>query len=154
MQLSEHFSLNEFIISESAKRAGIDNMPPAEHIENLKKLCINVLEPIRAHFGVPIHISSGYRCKALNRLIGGASNSQHTLGQAADLDLEGIAGVDNKKLFMFIKDNLNFDQVLWEFGDSNNPAWVHVSFSPDGKQRKEVLKAIKQNGKTAYVKYK
>lgn len=150
MQLSEHFSLNEFIISESAKRAGIDNMPPAEHIENLKKLCINVLEPIRAHFGVPIHISSGYRCKALNRLIGGASNSQHTLGQAADLDLEGIAGVDNKKLFMFIKDNLNFDQVINEFDYS----WVHVSFSPDGKQRKEVLRAIKQNGKTAYVKYK
>jgi hypothetical protein len=154
MQLSKHFNLNEFIISESAKRAGINNMPPADHIENLKKLCINVLEPIRDHFSIPIHISSGYRCKALNRLIGGASNSEHTLGQAVDLDVEGVEGVDNKKLFMFIKDNLPFNQLIYEFGDDKNPAWVHVSFSPDGKQRKEILRAIKQNNKTVYVKYK
>jgi hypothetical protein len=155
MQLSKHFSLAEFITSESAKRAGIDNMPPADHIENLKKLCENVLEPIRAHFNVPLNISSGYRCKALNRLIGGASNSQHAVGQAADIDMDGTTGgVNNKLVFNYIKDNLKFDQLIAEFGTEKNPDWVHVSFAPDGHQRNQILRGMKVNGKTVYAPYK
>ena len=154
MKLSKHFTLNEFTSSESAKRAGISNMPTAEHIENLKKLCENILEPIREHFGFPINISSGYRSKALNRLIGGSSSSQHSLGQAVDLDFDGIDEATNKDLFEFAKKNLVFDQMIWEFGDNNNPSWVHISYNPAGKQRKQILKAIKQNGKTVYVNYK
>jgi zinc D-Ala-D-Ala carboxypeptidase len=154
MQISKHLSLAEVSRSETAKRRGINNTPSGEHLENFKKLAENIFEPIREHFGVPIHISSGYRSKELNSAIGGSATSQHCSGEAIDIDMDGSAsGVTNAQVFNFIKDNLQFDQLIWEFGSNSNPDWVHVSYETTGKQRKQILKAVKSNGKTAYEKY-
>ena len=162
MKLSEHLDLAEVTRSETAKRKGISNMPPPEHIENFKLLAERVFQPIRDHFGVPIRISSGYRSAALNKAIGGAGKtvngvyipaSQHCTGEAIDIDMDGTT-VTNASIFNYIKDNLEFDQLIWEFGTDTNPDWVHVSYESTGKQRKQILRAIKQGGKTAYVPYK
>jgi hypothetical protein len=154
MKLSEHLDLAEITRSETAKRKGINNMPTSEHLENFKKLAQNIFEPIRKHFGVPIHISSGYRSKALNTAIGGSLTSQHCSGEAIDIDMDGSAnGVTNKMVFEFIKSNLNFDQLIWEFGTKDAPDWVHVSFETSGKQRKQILRAVKSGGKTTYQPY-
>ena len=150
MKISEHLSLAEVTRSDSAKRRGISNMPTPAHIENFKLLAENVFEPIRKHFGKPIHISSGYRSKALNTAVGGALSSQHCTGEAIDIDMDGTT-VKNADIFNFIKDNLNFDQLIWEFGTNDNPDWVHVSYESTGKQRKQILKAVKKGGATAYV---
>jgi zinc D-Ala-D-Ala carboxypeptidase len=152
MQISKHLSLAEVSRSETAKRRGISNTPTAEHLENFKKLAENIFEPIREHFGVPIHISSGYRSKELNSAINGSLSSQHCTGEAIDIDMDGSTnGVSNKMVFDFIKDNLDFDQLIWEFGNDSNPDWVHVSYETSRKQRKQVLKAIRVNGATKYV---
>lgn len=154
MKLSEHLDLSEVTRSDSAKRKGISNEPTAEHLANFKKLAENVFEPIRKHFGKPIHISSGYRSAALNKAIGGSSSSQHCTGEAIDIDMDGSAnGITNRMVFDYIKANLNFDQLIWEFGTKDNPDWVHVSFKANGTQRKQVLKAVKAAGKTAYQVY-
>ena len=152
MQISKHLSLAEVSRSETAKRKGINNTPSGEHLENFKKLAENIFEPIREHFGVPIHISSGYRSKELNASVGGSSSSQHCQGEAIDIDMDGTT-ITNAEIFNYIKDNLNFDQMIWEFGNDTNPDWVHVSYESTGKQRKQILKAIKANGKTSYVPY-
>jgi len=155
MQLSKNLALAEITRSESAKRKGISNQPTPEHIENLKKVAENIFQPIREHFGVPIHVSSGYRSKALNDAIGGSLTSQHCQGEALDLDMDGSpSGVSNKDVFEFIKNKLNFDQLIWEFGSDSNPDWVHVSYESSGKQRKQILKASKVGGKTVYSPYK
>lgn len=153
MQLSENLSLAEVMRSETAKRKGVSNMPTPEHIENFKKLAENIFQPIRKHFAKPIHISSGYRSAALNKAIGGAASSQHCTGEAIDIDMDGTS-ITNAQVFNYIKDNLNFDQLIWEFGTASNPDWVHVSYESTGKQRKQILKAVKSNGKTSYVPYK
>jgi hypothetical protein len=151
MKLSEHLDLAEVTRSTDAKRKGISNEPTVEHIENFKVLAEKIFEPIRKHFGVPIFISSGYRSSALNKAIGGASSSQHLLGQALDLDMDGSSsGVTNKMVFEYIKNNLDFDQLINEF----NYSWVHVSYNPKGKQRKQILDAKKVNGKTVYSVHK
>lgn len=154
-KISQHLDLAELIISESAKRKGISNMPTPEHIQNFKKLAEHIFEPIRTHFNVPIHISSGYRSKALNDSIGGAASSQHCSGEAIDIDMDGSSnGVTNKMVFDYIKANLNFDQLIFEFGDANNPDWVHVSYETSGKpQRKQILRATKIGGGTKYTAY-
>jgi len=155
MKISEHLDLSEVTRSETAKRKGVSNEPTPEHLENFKKLADNVFEPIRNHFGVPIHISSGYRSKALNAAIGGSATSQHCKGEAIDIDMDGSSkGVTNKMVFDYIKANIKFDQMIWEFGSDTNPDWVHVSYDSDGKQRGQILKAIKSNGATKYVPYK
>lgn len=152
MKLSEHLSLSEVTRSESAKRNQISNMPTGEHIANFMLLAEKIFEPIREHFGVPIHISSGYRSKELNAKIGGSATSQHCKGQAIDIDMDGSTnGVTNADVFNYIKDNLPFDQLIWEFGNDNNPDWVHVSYNV--KQRGEILKAVKINNVTKYIKY-
>ena len=153
MKLSEHLDLSEVIRSESAKRRGISNMPTEEHIKNLKLIAEKIFEPIRANFRQPIRISSGYRSQSLNAAIGGATRSQHSTGEALDIDMGGTA-LSNKEIFNFIKEKLSFDQLIWEFGNDHNPDWVHVSYSANGSQRKQVLKAIKENGKTKYIPYK
>ena len=153
MQLSKNLVLAEVMRSETAKRKGISNMPTPEHIENFKKLAENVFQPIRDHFGVPIYISSGYRSKALNKAVGGSLSSQHCQGEAIDIDMDGTS-ITNKQIFDFIKDNLVFDQMIWEFGTDKNPGWVHVSYESTGKQRKQILKAVKVKGKTSYLPYK
>jgi hypothetical protein len=154
MKLSEHLDLSEVTRSDMAKRKGLSNMPTPEHLENFKKLAENIFEPIRKHFGVPIMISSGYRSKALNTAIGGSLTSQHCQGEAIDIDMDGTPnGVTNKMVFDYIKAHLNFDQLIWEFGTKDNPDWVHVSYESTGKQRKQVLRAVKSAGKTAYQPY-
>ncbi|CAB4175667.1 Peptidase M15A, C-terminal [uncultured Caudovirales phage] len=155
MQLSKHLSLAEVVRSETAKRKGISNMPTDAHIANFKLLAEKVFELIRTHFGKPIHISSGYRSEALNKAIGGSLTSQHCSGEAIDIDMDGSSnGVTNKMVFDYIKDNLNFDQLIWEFGTDSAPDWVHVSYESTGKQRKQILKAIKKGGATSYIPYK
>ena len=155
MKLSEHLSLSEVTRSESAKRNQISNMPTGEHIANFMLLAEKIFEPIREHFGVPIHISSGYRSKELNAKIGGSATSQHCKGQAIDIDMDGSTnGVTNADVFEYIKDNLPFDQLIWEFGNDINPDWVHVSYESSGKQRKQILVAKKVGGKTTYIPYK
>jgi hypothetical protein len=152
MKVSAHFALAEFTRSESAKRHGVSNEPTPEHLQNLITLCEKVLEPIRMKFG-PINISSGYRSKTLNHYIGGSLNSQHCEAKAADIDMDGMGGASNTEIFNYIKDSLDFDQLIWEFGDNKKPDWVHVSYNA-GKNRKQVLRALKVNGKTAYAPYK
>lgn len=153
MQLSTNLTLAEVIRSETAKRRDITNMPTEQHIANLKLLAEKIFQPIRDHFGRPIHISSGYRSRALNDAIGGSLTSQHCSGEALDLDMDGTE-ITNAQVFHFIKDNLNFDQLIWEFGTDANPNWVHVSYESTGRQRKQVLKAVKTGGKTSYITYK
>lgn len=151
MKISEHLDLSELIRSDSAKRNGISNMPTEEHIANFKILAEKVFEPIRNNFRCPIHISSGYRSKDLNIFIGGSLSSQHCKGQAIDIDMDGSPnGVTNKMIYDYIKDNLQFDQLIWEFGNDSNPDWVHVSYNKD-KNRGQKLKATKLNGKTHYT---
>lgn len=152
MQLSKNLSLTEMTISAEAKRKGINNTPKEDHLSNMKKLALNVFQPIRDHFNAPIHISSGYRSLALNREIGGSITSQHCSGEAIDIDMDG-SNITNAQIFNWIKDNLVFDQLIWEFGTDTNPSWVHVSYESTGKQRKQILKAIKKNGKTSYINY-
>jgi zinc D-Ala-D-Ala carboxypeptidase len=151
MKISPHLNLAEITRSDTAKRHGIDNTPTAEHLENFKLLADKVFEPIREHFKTPIFISSGYRSKALNEFIKGSSSSQHCKGQAIDIDMDGSNGeVTNRMVFDFIKNKLDFDQLIWEFGTDFNPDWVHVSFVKTGN-RKQKLKAIRTSGKTTYL---
>jgi hypothetical protein len=154
MKLSAHLDLSEVTRSESAKRNGISNMPTEQHIANFKLLAEKVFEPIRNHFNCPIHISSAYRSIELNRAVKGSLTSQHCTGEAIDVDMDGTPnGVTNKMVFDYIKDNLQFDQLIWEFGTKDNPDWVHVSYESTGKQRKQVLRAVRANGKTTYQNY-
>ena len=150
MNLSENLTLSEVIRSESAKRYQITNMPTDEHLSNLKLLATNIFQPIRDHFNVPIRISSGYRSLALNKKIGGAANSQHSTGQAIDIDMIGTE-VTNADIFNFVKDNLKFDQLIWEFGNDTEPDWVHISYAK--KPRKQILKAKRNGLQTVYSKY-
>ena len=151
MKISTHLNLAEVTRSDAAKRHNIDNTPTAEHLENFKLLAEKVFEPIRTHFGVPIHISSGYRSQALNKFIKGSASSQHCKGEAIDIDMDGSSsGVTNKMVFDFIVANLEWDQIIHEFGTDENPDWVHVSYTK-GKNRKQKLKALRTNGKTSYI---
>ena len=149
MVISQHLTLAELIRSESAKRHGITNMPTPEHIENLKALAENIFEPIRIEFRVPIYISSAYRSQALNKLVNGSAKSQHCKGEAIDIDMDGHThNITNKDIFDFIVAKLPFDQVINEF----NYAWIHVSYKKNGPQRRQVLRAVKNNsGGTIYL---
>lgn len=151
MKISNHLSLLEVSKSNTASRKGIDNTPHGEHLNNLISLAQNIFQPIRNHFGAPIFVSSGYRSEALNKAINGAKNSQHCKGQALDLDNDAVEYPTNKQIFDYIKENLNFDQLIWEFGTEENPSWVHVSYKDEVNNRGQVLKAVKQGGKTVYL---
>ena len=154
MKLSKYVSLAEVTRSDTAKRKGIDNSPTAEHLENLKVISEEVFDKVREYFGVPLFISSGYRSAALNKAIGGSSTSDHNLGRAIDLDQDGHGnGVTNADVFNYIKSNLEFDQLIWEFGTDKNPDWVHVGYRK-GANRKQILKAVREGGKTKYVAFK
>jgi hypothetical protein len=144
MNLSKHVTLKEFQASGLATLRNLNNEMNESQIASAKLLCENVFEPLRIYLNTPIEISSGFRSLQVNKMIGGAKTSQHTKGEAMDLQI-GAKG------FNFIKDKLDFDQLIWEFGNDENPQWVHVSFSK--RNRKQVLKAYKQNGKTKYSSY-
>jgi zinc D-Ala-D-Ala carboxypeptidase len=154
MKISPNLNLAEITRSDTAKRHGIDNTPTAEHLENFKLLADKVFEPIREHFKTPIFISSGYRSKALNDFIKGRANSQHCKGQAIDIDMDGSNGeVTNRMVFDFIKNKLDFDQLIAEFPENSNPAWIHVSYIKSGN-RKQILVAKRIAGATKYIPYK
>ncbi len=145
MKLSENFSLQELLKSSTALRKGIDNKPAdSSIITNLQVLCEKVLQPVRTHFAKPVVINSGYRCPKLNKAVGSSSKSQHTKGQAADIE---IPGVSNKELAEYIEDNLPFDQLILEFYNGVDPSsgWVHVSYIGDTDNRKQTL-TINKNG--------
>jgi hypothetical protein len=155
MKLSNYVSLAEVTKSDTAKRKGISNEPTPEHLENLKTISTEVFDKVREHFGVPIYISSGYRSAALNKAIGGSSTSDHNLGRALDLDQDGRGnGVTNMEVFEFIKDNLEFDQLIGEFQRADgNFDWVHVGYRK-GANRKQILVAYKEGTKTKYKPFK
>ena len=138
MQLSKHFTLKEMTKSMTAQRRGIDNTPGAGEIKSLGDLCYEVLEPLRAHFDKPVTITSGYRSEALCEAIGSKKTSQHAKGQAVDFE---IAGVPNIKIAYWLQNNVDFDQLILEFYNPNDPAggWVHVSYNEAGANRKQVL---------------
>ncbi len=147
MNLTKNFTLQEMVFSPTAIKKGISNKPTEQHIKNMQILAEKVLQPIREHMDCSINVTSGYRAASLNAIIGGSTTSQHCFGQAADLQVEGR----NHEMFKFIKENLEFDQLIWEFGTDSEPSWVHVSYA-EGKNRKQCLKAVKEKGKTQYLK--
>jgi hypothetical protein len=145
IQFTKNFSLHELLLTSHRKFDEEQYNPPSEVIENLRALCVNILQPLREAIGSPVNLNSGYRCPSLNRSIGGAKNSQHMTGHAADIiDLNN----GNEKLFKKIKElNLPFDQVIDEFGFR----WVHVSYDP-ARNRRQILQAVKNGrGQTIYV---
>ena len=152
MKLSENLTLRECVKSQTADRIGVKNEPGKREIANLKEIAEKVFQPVRDHFGVPIYVSSGFRSKELNYQIGGASASQHTQGRALDLDADVFKGVTNSDIFKYIKNNLDFDQLIWEMGTELEPAWVHVSYVSDRENRNKVYKATRSDsGKTKYT---
>ena len=148
MKLSDNFSLLELTKSQTAERKGIDNTPSTEHQENLKLLCTSILQPIRDHFSRVVSVSSGYRSEALCLAIGSKTTSQHAKGEAADFE---IFGLSNKELADWINENLDYDQLILEYWKESDPnsGWVHCSYS-EGNNRRQYLRAYKENGKTKY----
>lgn len=149
VNISKHISYDEAVASVTGERLGIKNIPNVKVLENMKQTAEKIFEPLRDHFNVPILIISFYRCPSLNKAVGGSKTSQHVTGEA--MDLRGTGAVGNADIFHYIKSNIVFDQMIWEFGNDDEPSWVHVSFS--NKPRKQILKAIKQNNKTVYLNF-
>lgn len=148
MNLTEHFTLEEMIFSDYAKRNGLDNTPGPDAVACLRILCQQVLEPIRAQCGHPLHITSGYRSPKVNAGIGGAPTSQHQKGQAADFHAKDMGILELvKAITLYTKPIISFDQLIYEFGEGG---WVHISYNPTGKQRGQTLEAKLVNGKTSY----
>lgn len=148
--VSKHISLKEATKSNTANRLGIENFPDNDTLIQMQALAENIFEPLREHVSGPIYITSFYRSPELNKAIGGSTRSQHCLGQAIDID-DVLGAATNKEMFEYIKDNLEFDQLIWEFGDEYNPNWVHVSYNTAGN-RGNILQAVKEDGRTIYKK--
>ena len=147
--ISKYISYKEAIKSNTAKRLGIENEPNKEQLKNMKLLAEKVFEPLRLEVGGPIKVNSFFRSPELNKAIGGSSKSQHCHGQAIDID-DTFGVKSNAYMYYFIKSELEFDQMIWEFGDNSNPDWVHVSYVSEQENRNRCLKAYKENGKTKY----
>ena len=151
MKLSKNLSLAEVTKSATAKRLGINNTPDEWVTENLRQVALNIFQPLRDAFKCPIYVSSGYRSAELNVAIGGSERSQHVEGRALDLDADVFGECTNSQIFQYILNNLTFDQLIWEFGDEDNPDWVHVSYVYGGDNRGRCLKAVRDDkGKTYY----
>lgn len=148
-KISKYVTYAEVTKSNQAAALKLANIPNATQLNNLRLVCTNVFDKVREHFGKPIGISSGFRSVELNAKIGGSKTSQHCEGKALDIDGDIFGGINNKLLFFYIKENCIFDQLIWEFGSENAPDWVHVSFN-EGKNRGQVLRAVKVGGKTIY----
>ena len=147
--ISEHISYNEAIKSNTATRLGIKNDPNEDQLDNMVKLAEQIFEPLRTYANGPIKVNSFFRSVELNKAIGGSSKSQHCHGQAIDLD-DTFGHLTNAEMYRFIKEHLDFDQMIWEFGDDDNPNWVHVSYVSPQENRNRCLKAYKENKKTKY----
>ena len=149
MNISKHISYREGVKSNTATRLGLDNTPGDYELGNMELIAERLFEPLRAWVGGPIKINSFYRSKELNLAIGGSQRSQHCEGRAIDLD-DTFGYKTNAEMFNYIKKNLNFDQMIWEFGDEKNPDWVHISYVSEDQNRNRCLIAYKENGKTKY----
>ena len=149
MSISKHISNKEGVYSRTALRLGIENKPNKEQLANMKLLAEEVFEPLRAYVGGPVKINSFFRSPKLNKAIGGSTKSQHCHGQAIDLD-DTFGRCTNAEMYEFIKKHLDFDQMIWEFGDKYNPDWVPVSYVSQEQNRNRCLQAYKENGKTKY----
>jgi len=147
--ISKHISYKEGVHSNTATRRGIKNIPDNEQLKNMETIADEVFEPLRAWVGGPIKINSFFRCPDLNTAIGGSSKSQHCKGQAIDID-DTFGRATNAEMYHFIKEHLDFDQLIWEFGDDDNPDWVHVSYVSEEENRNRCLKAYRENNKTKY----
>jgi hypothetical protein len=147
--ISEHISKKEATFSATATRRGIDNTPGEYELQNMELIAEKVFEPLRKHVNGPIKINSFYRSEELNQAIGGSSKSQHCQGRAMDLD-DTYGYMSNADMYKYIKDNLDYDQMIWEFGTEENPDWVHVSYVDADSNRKRCLQAYKEDGKTKY----
>ena len=153
--ISKYITYDEATVSSKAKELKINNDPNSKQLINMKLLAENIFEKVREHFDTPIYISSFFRSSKLNTKLKGSSTSQHcaNVGAAMDIDADVYKGVTNSEIFNYILENLNFDQLIWEFGNDENPDWVHVSYVSDILNRKEVLKAYKdKDNKTIYKK--
>ena len=149
MHLTKNFTLEELTKSETALRFGMDNTPNDEQLANMVALCECILQPIRDHYGKGVKVNSGFRDPEVNAKVGGSKTSDHCKGMAADIEIPGVANAD---LAQWIVDNLEFRQVILEFYTVGIPdsGWVHVSYNP-GDNKKQVLTATKQSGKTVYL---
>ena len=153
MKLSNNFSLKEMTASQTADRHGITNNPSEDHMDNLKKLCENILQPVRDHYATPVTVSSGFRSEELCEAIGSSKTSQHAKGQAADFE---IFGTPNAELAKWIIENLDYDQLILEFHNPEEPnsGWIHCSYKSPSDNRKSTLRAFRNDqGKTQYVEY-
>jgi hypothetical protein len=149
MKLSPNFSLNELTQSETALRKGLDNEATPEIISALQLLAVNVLQPIRDHYVKGVKVNSGYRSPEVNASVGGSKTSDHCKGQAADIEIPGVA---NAELAEYIKERLQFTQLILEFYTQGVPdsGWVHVSYDPSNL-KKQVMTAVRRDGKTVYL---
>ena len=148
--ISGHISYKEGVYSRTAIRLNINNKPNDNQMQNMCLIAEEVFEPLRVWVGGPIKINSFFRSPELNKAIGGSTKSQHCHGQAIDLD-DTFGRATNAEMYEFIKKHLDFDQMIWEFGNDENPDWVHVSYVSEDKNRNRCLKAYKENGKTKYA---
>jgi len=149
-KISKNITYNEAVHSNTAKRKGIENIPNENQIAAMMTIAEMIFQPLRSYVGGPIKITSFFRSPELNRAIGGSKSSQHCKGQAMDLD--DVYGLKtNAEMFDYIRENLDFDQLIWEFGDDNNPNWIHVSYVDKQENRNRCLKAYKEKGKTKYM---
>ena len=148
--ISKHISYKEGVYSTTATRLHLDNTPNDEQLNNMELVAEEVFEPLRVYVGGPIKINSFFRSPELNKAIGGSGKSQHCRGQAIDID-DTFGKATNAEMYHWIKDNLDFDQMIWEFGDDDNPDWVHVSYVSPEDNRNRCLKAYRENGKTKYM---
>ena len=148
--ISKHVSYKEGVYSATATRRGIDNDPNDEQLANMELVAEKVFEPLRKYVGGPIKINSFFRSEKLNKRIGGSSKSQHCKGQAMDID-DTLKVVANSDMYNYIKNNLDFDQLIWEFGDDENPNWIHVSYVSEEDNRRRCLRAYRKNRKTKYM---
>jgi zinc D-Ala-D-Ala carboxypeptidase len=148
--ISKHITYKEATKSVTALRLGIENKPSEYNLQNMELIAEKVFEPLRKAVNGPIKINSFYRCEKLNKAIGGSSTSQHCEGRAIDID-DIYGHMSNADMYNYIKNNLDFDQLIWEFGTDENPDWVHVSYVDGDFNRNRCLKAYRENGKTKYV---
>tara|TARA_R110002020_G_scaffold183274_1_gene379401 strand:+ start:730 stop:1200 length:471 start_codon:yes stop_codon:yes gene_type:complete len=149
IRISKHISYKEATRSATALRLGIDNVPNEYQLQNMEMVAKKVFEPLREAVDAPIKINSFFRCEELNKAIGGSTKSQHCQGRAIDID-DVYGHVSNAFMYYYIKDNLDFDQLIWEFGTDGSPDWVHVSYVDEDSNRKRCLKAYREDGKTKY----
>ena len=147
--ISEHISYKEGVYSTTAMRRDIDNDPNDDQLHFMELIAEKVFEPLREWVGGPIKINSFFRSPELNKAIGGSTTSQHCKGQAMDID-DTFGKATNAEMYHWIKENLDFDQMIWEFGNDDNPNWVHISYVSEEDNRNRCLKAYKENKKTKY----